>query len=106
MKNERLQQLFGFLEFSPKDAFILFAIAKEYESLKITDKALEFYLKVQQADVNYVGTYYHLGKLQEQLNDFTAALAAYDKGIEVAKTVGDRHALGELMEARMMIEDE
>lgn len=105
MATPRLQQLQSFLENSPNDAFILFAIAKEYEKMDDKTTALENYLLLKQHHPNYVGLYYHLGKLYEQFDDFDTALAIYTEGMEVAKAAGDRHALGELAEAKMMIEE-
>lgn len=103
MNFNRLQQLLQFLEQSPNEAFLLFAIAKEYEGSGDSSNALKYYLLLQQHHPDYVGLYYHLGKLYEQQEDFDNALATYTKGIEVAKAAGDRHALGELAEARMML---
>ena len=40
MKSNRLNQLMSFLEASPEDSFILFAIAKEYEKYDDIDNAM------------------------------------------------------------------
>jgi tetratricopeptide (TPR) repeat protein len=106
MKSNRLDQLLSFLEASPNDSFILFAIAKEFEKYKEYENALEYYLKLKQEDENYVGLYYHLGKLYEKKAAYQTALEAYIKGIEVAKAAGDRHAQGELSEAKMILEED
>ena len=106
MKSQRLQQLFSFLKESPDDAFILFAIAKEYEKLGGNETALEHYLKLVAIDPDYVGTYYHLGKLYEEEENSEKALDAYQKGIETAKKIKDQHALSELMGAKMNLEME
>ena len=93
--------------FDPRrpDAFLLFAIAKEHEKLQDDAKALAYYEQLRATDEQYVGLYYHLGKLHERQGNDTDALAAYDKGIEVARAAGDRHAEGELAMARMELED-
>lgn len=101
----RLEQLQNFLKQMPNDSFVKFALAKEYEQLNDAEKALHFYNDVRINDPEYVGTYYHLGKLQEALKDVKGALATYKEGIEIAKRIGDRHALSELAEAKMEIED-
>lgn len=103
--SDRLQQLFQFLEGSPDDAFILFAIAKEYENLAAEDQALDYYLQLKEKSPDYVGLYYHLGKLYERKEDFEKAIASYDEGMEVAKAQGDRHARSELMGAREYLVD-
>ena len=96
MNSTRLEQLQAFLAESPKDAFLQFAIAKEYESLGDQEKALQSYLTLREQQADYVGTYYHLGKLYEALEDFDKAEEVYQAGMEVAKGQGDKHALGEL----------
>ncbi len=89
------------LEDSPNDAFLLFAVAKEYEGAGDDAQALAHYQRLAQTDPGYVGLYYHLGKLLEKLDRQEEAIAAYDKGLEVAKAAGDRHSWNELSAARM-----
>lgn len=57
-------------------------------------------------DPDYVGTYYHLGKLYEEIEEGEKALEIYQKGIEIAKKIKDQHALSELMGAKMNLEME
>jgi tetratricopeptide (TPR) repeat protein len=102
----RLLQLQQFLATSPDDAFILFALAKEYEKQNDLDQALSYYQTLRAKQADYVGTYYHLGKLQEKQNDFDAAVATYTEGMAVAKKAGDQHALSELAGARLNLVDE
>jgi len=104
MTSPRLIQLIAFLEESPEDAFILFAIAKEYEKLEQLEKALVYYQKLIALDPDYVGAYYHLAKLYDTLENFELAQTTYPQGIGVAKNVGDQHALSELMNAKMNLE--
>lgn len=107
MSTNRLQQLLSFLEKTPKDSFLLFAIAKEFEGSGRLDEALNYYLKLLRLDSDYVGTYYHLGKLYERMEDYEKAFSTYKDGIEIAKKIGDRHAHGELAEAKLILgEDE
>ena len=106
MKTKRLKQLMTFLDNSPGEPFIVFAIAKEYEGLGDREKALEYYLKLESSDSDYVGTYYHLGKLYEQLNEDSKAFFTYKRGIEIAKNIGDQHSLSELAGAKMELGDE
>jgi len=106
MPDTRLKQLFTFLESSPDDAFISFAIAKEYENLGDLDKSLAAYLELTQKNPDYVGTYYHLGKLYEQKEQFSEAFATYKTGMAVAKKAGDQHALSELAGAKLSLGDD
>lgn len=103
--SKRLPSLLQLLEANPRDSFVLFALAKEYEGLGDTAKALEFYRTLRDADPGYVGLYYHLGKLFEQQQDFDNAVAAYKQGIETARKASDFHALGELQGALLNLED-
>ncbi len=100
----RLLQLFGFLEASPEDPFINFAIAKEHEGLGNEDKALSFYKKLTEQSPDYVGTYYHYAKLLGERGEESEAFVIYDKGITVAQKLGDQHALSELKNARLNLE--
>ena len=58
-----------------------------------------------QNDETYVGSYYHLGKLLERLQQEEKAIATYEKGIEMAKQVGDAHAANELRSALEELQD-
>ena len=100
----RLDKLFTFLEAQPNEPFLLFAIAKEYESAGDDANALEFYQKLQATTPQYVGLYYHLGKLFERKNDPQNALETYKTGIEVAQKERDLHALSELKGAKMNLD--
>ncbi len=104
--SDRLKQLETFLADSPNDAFILFAIAKEHEGLNNTDEAIRFYRQLEKDHSDYVGTYYHLGKILEKVEGVDAAIKVYTNGMAVAKAQGDRHALSELAGARMEIDED
>lgn len=90
---------------SPADEFTLFALAKEYEGMGDQPTALVFYQKLRSVNADYIGLYYHLGKLQEKLGNPEAALEAYDYGLVVAKKARDFHAANELAGARMSLGD-
>jgi tetratricopeptide (TPR) repeat protein len=102
----RLEQLQNFLKDSPNDPFLLFAVAKEYDGLGDPQTALDFYLKLRQEAPQYVGLYYHLGKLYERLERPVEALETYKTGMIVAKQEKDMHAYNELAGAKMSISDE
>lgn len=94
------------LEASPEEAFLYFAVAKEYEKLKALDKAHDYYQQLIQLDPDYVGAYYHLGKLYEQQQQPEQAIQTYEQGMQVARKVGDQHALGELAGAKLNLTDD
>jgi tetratricopeptide (TPR) repeat protein len=102
----RLAQLEAMLAKSPDDSFLLFAVAKEYEKASDLEQALNFYTRLVEKDADYVGTYYHLAKLYEKIEQPERALDTYATGMEVARRVGDQHALAELSSAKLNLEME
>ena len=102
----RLEQLFDLLKKQPNEPFLLFAIAKEYEKAKDLEKALEYYVENYDTNPEYVGTYYHLGKLYERLDNTDKAVQTYQQGMIMANMEGDKHAFSELNAARLNISDD
>ena len=92
----RLQKLLDFLKNEPNDPFLKYALATEYLSHNDLDKALFYFEDLLSKHPDYVGTYYHVGKLYERLNRKSEAILSYQKGMEVARKAGDNHAFSEL----------
>jgi tetratricopeptide (TPR) repeat protein len=99
MQSTRLEKLLEFLQSDPNDPFVLYALATEYNTSNDTGKALGYYLKLTAEHPDYVGTYYHLGKLHEKLQQSEQALEVYQKGMTVARNKRDMHAFSELQGA-------
>lgn len=106
MSINRLERLKEFLDNEPNDPFLKYALATEYLRLNNQEKALWFYLDLVDNHADYVGTYYHLGKLYEQMLKHQEALTIYEKGIAVAKKIKDQHALNELLGVYNSLQDE
>lgn len=104
--SDRLSMLQGLLSEDPNDSFVKFAIAKEYEKKGDWSTAITKYNQLTQDDPEYVGTYYHLAKAHEEVEDFDQAIDIYKSGIVVAKKQGDFHALSELNSAKTNLEME
>lgn len=102
----RLSQLKAFLEENPNDPFLHYAMALEYLKQKDQNQALHIFIELTQNHPQYVGTYYHLGKLQEELQQYDEALDTYQKGMKIALAEKDRHAHQELQGAFNMLRDE
>ena len=98
MQNERLMQLYKFLEEDPKDPFTLYAIAMEYEKTK-PFVALGYYELLLKEHEEYVGTYYHAAKLYAALDKKEEAEATFKKGLLIAQKQADHHAHRELQSA-------
>ncbi|MNL14935.1 Tetratricopeptide repeat protein [compost metagenome] len=99
MQSTRLAKLLEFLESDPNDPFVLYALATEYNTSNDTEKALEYYLRLTTDHPDYVGTYYHLGKLYEKMQQSEKALEIYQKGMTAARNKRDMHAFSELQGA-------
>lgn len=97
MQNDsRLEQLLKFLEQEPNDPFLQYALATEYLQNNKLETALFYYEGLVNNHQNYVGTYYHLGKLYELLGRKEDAIKIYYAGIQISKNKKDMHALSEL----------
>ncbi len=99
MQNQRLAKLFEFLESDPNDSFILYAIATEYNVQNDIENALKYYLQLTEKHPDYVGTYYHLGKLYEKMGKKDEGIKIYQIGMQAARQKRDMHALSELQGA-------
>lgn len=98
--SQRLDLLLGILNETPTDSFVIFAIAKEYDNIGNQNEAIQYYEKLYQLDPNYVGLYFHWGKIHEEINNSDKAIEIYSMGIEVASLQKDGHAEIELRAAK------
>lgn len=80
----------------PTDAFLNHALALEEIKLGNDSSARSLFESILQREPDYIGSYYHLGKLLERQGDESAAIEVYERGMEAAKKRGDHHALNEL----------
>lgn len=96
MQESRLEKLLEFINNEPNDEFLKYALATEYLRLNDTAKALEYYEDLVSNHPNYVGTYYHLGKLYEAIGRKPDAISTYENGMKIAREKRDNHALSEL----------
>ena len=93
---DRLQRLREMLAQQPTDSFLNHALALEEIKLGNEAVARTLFESILQRDPQYIGSYYHLGKLLDRQGDETAAIEVFERGMEVAKKLGDQHALNEL----------
>ena len=96
---ERIEQIKSFLEQTPNDAFLNYALAIEFIGLNKDEDAKVIFTKLVETQPNYFATYYHLAKLYEREGDESKAIAAYEDGIAVTKRLGEKHAHSELTAA-------
>jgi tetratricopeptide (TPR) repeat protein len=102
----RIDQIRQFLQDSPNDSFLRYALAQELQKQGDVEAAKEAYLWLTDNQPSYVATYYHLGKLLIAQGEKEAALAWFNLGIEHAKAVKELHALSELQSAKLELEYE
>lgn len=96
---ERIEQIKSFLEKTPEDAFLNFALAIEFIALGNDSDAKVIFKNLVKNQPDYFATYYHLAKLYEREGKESKAISAYEDGIEVTKRLGERHANSELTAA-------
>ena len=100
----RIAYLENLIKENSQDPFLYFALAKEHEKLEQWSLAKQNYEYLVKVHVDYVGTYYHLGKLYEFLEMNEEALSTYRKGIDIAGRAGDQHSKQELQGAMLNLE--
>ncbi len=60
------------------------------------EDARRLFEEILNREPGYVGSYYHLAKLLERMEQTDEAIAMYEKGMQESKKAGDNHAFGEL----------
>ena len=93
---DRILKLKEFLTASPTDSFLQHALALEYIKQGDVEQARELFEEIINREPGYIGTYYHLAKLQERLGETDKAVQVYKQGMDEAMRAGDNHAFGEL----------
>jgi Tfp pilus assembly protein PilF len=101
----RVEKLKEFLRQQPNDSFLKHALALEYIKLGDDEHARRLFEEILAFEPGYTGTYYHLAALLQRNGNREGALAVYEKGMQVCREKGDRHALNELQAAYEDLED-
>ncbi len=83
----------------PQDPFLNHALALEEIKEGKDDAARQRFESLLAHTPDYVGSYYHLGKLYERMGEEANAIQVYERGMEIAKKLGDNHAGNELRAA-------
>jgi Tfp pilus assembly protein PilF len=96
---DRIEKLLQFLADSKDDAFLKHALALEYIKIGELQKARALFEEILLNNPAYIGSYYHLAKLLELLNENELAISCYEKGMAAARLAGDQHSYGELRSA-------
>jgi Tfp pilus assembly protein PilF len=96
---DRIEKIKEMMEGNPTDSFLCHALALEYIKLGDDSDARKLFESILENEPGYIGSYYHLAKLLERIGETNEAIKVYEKGMEVAKEVGDTHSLSELRSA-------
>ncbi len=96
---DRIEKIKEFLTGNPTDNFLRHALALEYIKAGRDGEARELFEAILTASPDYIGSYYHLAKLLEKLEETKLAIEWYEKGMAAAKAAGDNHSYGELQAA-------
>ena len=96
---DRIGKIRQLLEDSPEDLFLKHALALEYIKIERDKEARLLFEEILNTNPDFVGSYYHLGKLYERCNLIEKAEAVYQNGIAAAIKCGDTHAANELRAA-------
>ena len=99
MERNNLKTLALNLKKNPADSFSKFALALELLKRNEVSKARILFESVLKQDPQYLGVYYHLGKLYESMGLLQEAFEIYNKGMVVAKMQENLRTLSELNDA-------
>lgn len=102
----KIKQLARQIKNNPGDSFSKFALALEFRKEGEFKKARILFEDILSNDPDYVGVYYHLGKLYETIDRLGDAKELYEKGITVASEQKEARTEKELNEALEQLETE
>lgn len=105
-QKSKIKQLARQIKHNPGDSFSKFALALEFRKEGEFKKARILFEDILSSDPEYVGVYYHLGKLYEAFDNLNDAKKLYQKGIEVASRQNEERTEKELKEALLQVETE
>lgn len=94
-----MEKIREFLLANPSDNFLRHALALEYIKAGEDAKARELFEAILIQSPDYIGSYYHLAKLLEKMEENSLAIEWYEKGMVAAKKAGDNHSYNELQAA-------
>lgn len=96
---ERRNKLLEMIKKDPEDSFLRHALALEFLKMGATAEARKIFEELLQKDPEYIGSYYQLGKLLEETQEYEMAAEWYRKGMGVALERNEKKAYGELKSA-------
>lgn len=96
MSASRKEQLEALLANDPNDPFLRYGLAMEYVSAGDDLTAARCLTELSQVAPDYVPAYLQAGQALMRLDRLDEARSILQRGIEVARRLGDLHAAGEM----------
>jgi Tfp pilus assembly protein PilF len=95
----KIKKLAGFVKKNPSDSFSKFALALELMKKNEVSKSRVLFESILKQDPDYLGVYFHLGRLYEGLDMKERALTLYREGVELARRQNNQRTEAELKDA-------
>ena len=102
--SSRISKLAEAVKNDPDNSFSKFALALELLKTEQIKQARFLFEHIVINDPDYVGVYYHLGKLYQEIDENKLALQTYKAGVTIAEKLRNDHAKKELMAALAELE--
>jgi Tfp pilus assembly protein PilF len=106
LSSKKLSQLARNIQQNPNDSFSKFALALELLKRDQVEKSLRLFESVYNNDPDYIGVYYHLGKLYQQIERNDDAQTVFQEGMQRAKQLDDQHTYRELHDALQQLKED
>src|SRR5690606_20518129 len=95
----RLEELQRFLNESPEDPFLKYALTMEWKKRGDAEKTFAGFQDLRLNHPDYVGAYYHFATILEERSSRAEVFDIYQAGMEVAQRLRNRHVYNELLAA-------
>ncbi len=99
-----IQELEALTKQFPAKAFPRYGLAMEYKKASRFEEAIREFEEAMKLDANYVAAWFHCGMAYEAWGKLDDAKRVYREGIEVARRIGNGHALSEITAALQALE--
>lgn len=104
MSENKMSRLAKIVKQDPDDTFSKFALALELLKANRVEKAQVLFEAVLRQDPEYLGVYYHLGKLYQSRGLYEKAQQLFEDGIDLATKKNELRTKSELYEAMQQLQ--
>ena len=103
---EKIRTLARFVKQNPGDSFSKFALALEFMKKNEHQRARVLFESIRKQDPEYLGVYYHLGKLYQRFGELEKAQKSFEKGLQLAEMKDEKRTREELEEALQQLKED